>query len=228
MDLNILFENIGSIATSLERIADSLEQRGSNTISVSATTATVEDKPKRARRTKAEIEADNKGIALESGELIPAANIPAPTFTGSVVMPAAPAPVIVPPVAAPASVIVPPAPVAAPVAAPIAPAPVAAPAPIAPAPVAAPIGAPSIDTAYLGYAVEHQFAELNKLVAPYFTTYGQVRDAVLSEAAKHGLGVPFSDEADRSQPGAAYRSVSNEARFAIYVAGKTAIAGLGL
>jgi hypothetical protein len=101
------------------------------------------------------------------------------------------------------------------------------PAPIV-APAPAPIGAPKPgpDPAYLGYSVEHQFSELNKLVAPYFTTYGQVRDAVLAEAAKHGLGVPFSDEADRSQPGAAYRSVSNEARFAIYVAGANAIASL--
>ena len=56
MDLNILFENIGSIATSLERIADSLEQRTTSTVSVSAsgdTVTTTTEAPKRKRRTKA-------------------------------------------------------------------------------------------------------------------------------------------------------------------------------
>ena len=203
MDLNILFENIGSIATSLERIADSLEQRGS----VSATTATVEDKPKRTRRTKAEIAADEApGVALESGEFTPAASIPAPVFAAPAPAPA-PAPVVAAPV------------VAAPV--------VAAPVVAAPAPIGVTPAAANVDPAYLGFAVAHQFSELNRLVAPYFTTYGQVRDAVLGEAAKYGLSVPFSDEADRSQPGAAYRSVTNEARFAIYVAGANAIASLG-
>lgn len=195
MDLNILFENIGSIATSLERIADSLERRAEtpqSTIHVSATSVT-EEKPKRTRRTKAEIEAE-KGLALESGEFVPAAEIPAPQFVAPVVA----APVVVAPV------------VAAPVVA----------APAAPA-------APVVADPYLNYAVEHQFAELNKLAAPYFSTYPSVKDAVVGEAAKHGLGVPFSDASDRSQPGANYRAVSNEVRFAIYDAAVKSIAALG-
>jgi hypothetical protein len=219
MDLNILFENIGSIATSLERIADSLEQRGSNTITVSATgDAVTTDAPKRKRRTKAEIEAEEAarvaaigteapaaptfpaGVALESGELIPATSIPAPTFTGAVVMPAAPASVIVPP--APASVIVPPAPAA--------PAP-AAPAPAAPAPVASEVCGPE----YQGFAPQLQFAELTKLVGPYWgNPFVQNNFVTLIEQLK--LQLPLASVTDRNEPRDEYKALPAEHRYWLY------------
>jgi hypothetical protein len=220
MDLNILFENIGSIATSLERIADSLEQRGSNTITVSATgDAVATDAPKRKRRTKAEIEAEEAarvaaigteapaaptfpaGVALESGELIPATSIPAPVIVPPVV--AAPAPVIVPPVIVP--------PVVAPAApAPAAPAP-AAPAPAAPAPVASEVCGPE----YQGFAPQLQFAELTKLVGPYWgNPFVQNNFVTLIEQLK--LQLPLASVADRNEPRDEYKALPAEHRYWLY------------
>jgi hypothetical protein len=216
MDLNILFENIGSIATSLERIADSLEQRGSNTITVSATgDAVATDAPKRKRRTKAEIEAEEAarvaaigteapaaptfpaGVALESGELIPATSIPAP-----VIVP----PVIVPPVVAPAA----PAPAAP---APAAPAP-AAPAPAAPAP-AAPVTSEVCGPEYQGFAPQLQFAELTKLIGPYWgNPFVQNNFVTLIEQLK--LQLPLASVADRNEPRDEYKALPAEHRYWLY------------
>ena len=193
MDLNILFENIGSIATSLERIADSLEQRGSNTITVSATgDAVTTDAPKRKRRTKAEIEAEEAarvaaigteapaaptfpaGVALESGELIPATSIPAP-----VIVP----PVIVPPVVAPA----------------------------APAPVASEVCGPE----YQGFAPQLQFAELTKLVGPYWgNPFVQNNFVTLIEQLK--LQLPLASVTDRNEPRDEYKALPAEHRYWLY------------
>ena len=203
MDLNILFENIGSIATSLERIADSLEQRGSNTITVSATgDAVTTEAPKRKRRTKAEIEAEEAarvaaigteapaaptfpaGVALESGELIPATSIPAPVIVPPVVAPAAPAP------AAPAP---------------------AAPAPAAPAPVASEVCGPE----YQGFAPQLQFAELTKLVGPYWgNPFVQNNFVTLIEQLK--LQLPLASVADRNEPRDEYKALPAEHRYWLY------------
>jgi hypothetical protein len=208
MDLNILFENIQSIATSLERIADSLEQRGSNTITVSATgDAVTTDAPKRKRRTKAEIEAEEAarvaaigaeapaaptfpaGVALESGELIPATSIPAPVIVPPVVA----APVIVPPVVA-APVIVPP---------------VVAPA--APAPVASEVCGPE----YQGFAPQLQFAELTKLVGPYWgNPFVQNNFVTLIEQLK--LQLPLASVTDRNEPRDEYKALPAEHRYWLY------------
>jgi hypothetical protein len=224
MDLNILFENIQSIATSLERIADSLEQRGSNTITVSATgDAVTTDAPKRKRRTKAEIEAEEAarvaaigteapaaptfpaGVALESGELIPATSIPAPVIVvsaegaknypvGTSMAPApVAAPVIVPPVIVP--------PVVAP----------AAPAPAAPAPVASEVCGPE----YQGFAPQLQFAELTKLVGPYWgNPFVQNNFVTLIEQLK--LQLPLASVTDRNEPRDEYKALPAEHRYWLY------------
>jgi hypothetical protein len=217
MDLNILFENIGSIATSLERIADSLEQRGSNTITVSATgDAVATDAPKRKRRTKAEIEAEEAarvaaigteapaaptfpaGVALESGELIPATSIPAPVIVvsaedaknypvGTSMVPApVAAPVIVPPVIVP---------------------PVVAPA----APVTSDVCGPE----YQGFAPQLQFAELTKLVGPYWgNPFVQNNFVTLIEQLK--LQLPLASVADRNEPRDEYKALPAEHRYWLY------------
>jgi hypothetical protein len=210
MDLNILFENIGSIATSLERIADSLEQR-SNTVTVSATDDTVTtEAPKRKRRTKAEIEAEEAARVAAIGTEAPGA----PTFPAAET--AAPAQVIVPPVVA-APVIVPPV-AAAPVAA--APAP-AAPAPVAPV-VAAPVIVPPAPVAsdvcgpeYQGFAPQLQFAELTKLVGPYWgNPFVQNNFVTLIEQLK--LQLPLASVADRNEPRDEYKALPAEHRYWLY------------
>jgi hypothetical protein len=203
MDLNILFENIQSIATSLERIADSLEQRDApSTISVSGDTVTTEA-PKRKRRTKAEIEAEEAarvaaigteapaapafqaGVALESGEFVPAAGIPAPVIVPPVVV----APAIVPPVMA-APVIVPPV-------------------------VAAPVASEVCGPEYAGFAVQLQFAELTKLVGPYWgNPFVQANFVALLEQLK--LQLPLASVADRSEPRDEYKELPSEHRHWLY------------
>ena len=212
MDLNILFENIGSIATSLERIADSLEQRnGPSTISVSATGDTVTtEAPKRKRRTKAEIEAEEAARVAAIGTEAPAA----PTFPAAapvveqpvIVPPVAAAPVIVPPVVA--APLVPPAPASAP---PVSPAPSVPAAPATPAPVASDVCGPE----YEGYAPELQFAELTKLVGPYWNN-PFVQNNFVTYVEQLKLQLPLASVADRSVPRDEYKALPAAHRYWLY------------
>jgi hypothetical protein len=206
MDLNILFENIGSIATSLERIADSLEQRSTITVSAAGDTVTTEA-PKRKRRTKAEIEADEAARIAAIGTEAPVA----PSFVEP-----APAvhiePVVVPPVIA-APVIVPPAPVAAPVVA--APVVAAPPVVVPPAPVVAPVSSDVCGPEYAGFAPQLQFAELTKLVGPYWgNPFVQTHFVALLEQLK--LQLPLASVADRNEPRDEYKALPSEHRHWLY------------
>jgi hypothetical protein len=190
MDLNTLFENIGSIATSLERIADSLEQRSSNTVTVSATgdAAAASEAPKRKRRTKAEIEAEEAARVAAIGTQAPAA----PTFPTA-------APVVGQPV-----VVTPPPP------------PVTMPPVVATAPLPAPVVASDVcGPEYQGFAPQLQFAELTKLVGPYWNNpFVQNNFVTLLEQLK--LQLPLASVADRNEPRDEYKALPAEHRYWLY------------
>jgi len=253
MDLMIFFENVGRIADALDRIADTLETRStgsdySNTVGVSATDngAAAAEKPKRTRRTKAEMQADAAAEAVDTQTMtlpgVPAApmatDVQAPAFQpAGIPIPAASAPASIPVSVQPVLPEVPSA--VAPVAvAPVVVPPVVQPVPLAqPAPVPQPV-APTVTTPpvaapvapqqtfmggnYMNLSVEQQFTELSNTVVPHFNT-PYVRDTLVAAIGSYGLGMPFSDPADRALPGAQYRALANEARYQIYAQVATAI-----
>lgn len=231
-DLVTLFSNIDRIALSLERIATALEDRnagGDNTISVSVSgeTATVE-KPKRTRRTKEQIAADEAAekAAAQAQPFAPA-EVTAPvqvaaTFQPAVGQPAAigipqasesvgvaqiPATVpaaVAPPVTVPAASIPAAAPVPAPLAQPAAPqATATTPAPTATTPpVAAPVAQPT------GTA-DGDFAQLYQILGPVWAVG---RDHFVNNFSQYGLTLPISDPDNNALPGPSFRALSAEHR----------------
>lgn len=216
--LDALVYNTDRMATALESIAELLYFNvhgkedmptyvidGTRAVPDAATqtyevpTPPQEAKPKRTRRSKAEIEAA-AAVQIQSapqGVTVEATFTPAP--------PVAPPPT--PPVAPP---VAPPAPPAPPPAAP--PAPPAA--PVAPVSVAA----PEANSRLAGYAampVEGQFAELLREFSGY-SNQPLVREIVISTATALGLGMPLSAPNDHSLPGDGYRGLSNEGRVKMY------------
>ena len=237
-DLVTLFSNIDRIALSLERIATALEDRdvaraepgyhnpdldgggqGPETIGGA-------EKPKRTRRTKAQIEADEAAAkaATKADEQTAAANTVAvaATFQPAVGQPATvgapqtsepvgvaqipaavPAavapPVLQPPVTVPAAV---PAPLVQP-AAPQATATTPAPTVTTP-PVAAPAALPqSTGTA------EGDFTQLYQILSPVWAVG---RDHFVNNFSQYGLTLPISDPDNNALPGAAFRALSTEHR----------------
>ena len=230
-DLVTLFSNIDRIALSLERIATALEDRnagGDNTISVSVSgdTATVE-KPKRTRRTKEQIAADEaaekaaaqaqataeQAPALQSavgqpaavgfpqaGEPVGVAQVPA-TVPAAVAPPALQPPVTLPAAATPAA-----APVGAPLAHPaVAQATVTTPAPTATTP---PVAAPAALPQSTGTA-EGDFAQLYQILGPVWAVG---RDHFVNNFSQYGLTVPISDPDNNALPGPSFRALSAEHR----------------
>lgn len=225
MDLANLFNNFDRIALSLERIATALEDRnagGDNTISVSVSgdTATV-DKPKRTRRTKEQIAADEEAARIAAAAQVPpVAPVVQPqevvqvaaTFQSAPV--GQPAAIGVPPVSQPVGVQPPAAAAPIPVAAPVmeTPAPLAPPAAVAP-PVTATIPAPTATTAPAAVSVastpEEDFTHLYNTVAPVFAAG---RDHIVALLGQYGLQMPISHPDDQSAPGDQFRAMNPEHR----------------
>lgn len=216
MDLANLFNNFDRIALSLERIATALEERnagGDNTISVSVSgdTATV-DKPKRTRRTKEQIAADEEAARIAAAAQVPPA---APAMQPQEVVQVAATFQSAPVAAQPAPIPAPAAAVPIPMASPVmeAPAaPLAQPAPVAP-PVMATTPAPTATTppvaAIAASTPEADFAALYSTVAPVFATG---REHIVGLLGQFGLQLPISDPDDQTQPGEQFRSMSAEHR----------------
>lgn len=202
MDLNAFFYNQERIADALERIALSLEIRSDDNQTDYASDAAQQtapaaqpaqaEKPKRTRRTKAEIDAERNGTTAQP--------LPEVMLNPPMPLPATPAPMPAMP-AMPAT-------------------PAPAPAP-APAPeqqtvrLEPPFTIAAVQEDVASMTTPQQFSALYREVVPVFNI---ARDQFVAMFSDYGLQMPLSDPDDPSKPGAAYAALDNATRVSIHQA----------
>jgi hypothetical protein len=199
-----------------------------------------EAKPARKRRTKAEIEADRlaeeqaaaaqtaaaQAAAAQTAEQVPS-GLTAEQASAALFNQAG---VSYPPAAQAPAPLAPPVPVSAP---PVSPAPSAPPV-IATPPVAAPVvQAPVVQapaqagvlqgvdpSAVAGYKAMSAEGQFGSLLAVFMgaSNNEHVRNALLTSLGNVGLQLPISDTLDNTQPGTAYKALTNDQRAEIYYA----------
>lgn len=232
MSIDAAIDAIIRLADAAERIAGALESReaqvqGFAAVGLGATLAAASapaidglEKPKRPRRTKAEMEAAR--AAEEQAQAIvqpaPAAAPVAPPAGDELLarlaqQQAAQQQQMSPQMAAVMS---------------NAAAAIAAPAPVAPMPPMPQPPAPAVPVVadpfdgYMDMAPQQQFTKFLELVGPHFNI-PSVRDAVVSTVESVGLTLPLSSPGNRAAPNEAYVDADPNTRFLIYFQAHKAI-----